>query len=62
MKGASRNASGLKIIFTDADTEKARSAASLLKAEAINSNTEAAKKRGLYFSCGKAAGSPASVR
>jgi pyrroline-5-carboxylate reductase len=49
MKGASKNASGLKIIFTDADTEKARSAASLLKAETINSNTEAAKKGDYIF-------------
>jgi len=49
MKGAGKNASGLKIFFTDADTEKARSAASLLKAEAVNSNAEAAKEGDFIF-------------
>jgi len=49
MKGANNNASGLKIFFTDADTEKARCAASLLKAEVINSNAEAAKKGDYIF-------------
>jgi len=49
MKGASKNASGLKILFTDADTEKARAAASSLNAQAVDSNTEAVKNGDFIF-------------
>jgi len=49
MKGAGKNASGSKIIFTDVEAEKAASAAASLGAEAAQSNIEAVKKSDYVF-------------
>jgi len=49
MKGASSLSSGIKIFFTDTDKEKARNASDSLKAQVIESNTEAVKKGDYIF-------------
>jgi pyrroline-5-carboxylate reductase len=49
MKGACKNAVDSKIFFTDADMEKARTAADSLKAEVLNSNIDAVKKGDYIF-------------
>jgi len=49
MKGAIKNSSGAKIIFTDVDAEKAASAAASLEAEVLESNIEAVNKGDYIF-------------